>query len=1107
MRKALSLCLSLMLLLNACIGVPSAIAQNTEQALARLDDIQLPPFPQTPPALVVRPDDETPSRALRMSHLKVNVIITGHTAQTSLTMTFRNDLNRVLEGQLYFPLPEGSTVSGYALDINGELVDAVVVDSHEARYIFDSEQRQGIDPGLVQWVKGNNFQTRVWPIPAKGERTVRVTYLSELPTITDKAADAKSAAVYQLPLKGYEKIDNLSVSVHVLGAAQVQLHRSDDWIKSQQAGRDWLVSGELKNGTPKQDLVFTLPSAAQSVHVGKGPKERDTYFVIRDQPVEPRVRWEPAAKGRLAVYWDASHSRSARPDDRDLETLKELIVAYGSGAVDVIAFRQSVDDVITFNIDASNPAASAAKIIRHLKQIPYDGGTNLSLLKITKNHIAQPGARPDVQIGGKVPDYAYSLLFTDGLDTLGDSLPAAVDAPLHIFASDLRANHPLLRHLAATSGGRYFNLNALKASDAVAAMAHPPFCFLRAEYDPKHLADVIPDAAQPVQGTFTFAGKLLVPETTVTLHYGFGDRHPVSTKITLQQAVAANDAGGSLVAHLWAQMKVDSLLAFAERNRDELSAIGKRFGIVTPGSSLLVLETLEQYLEYGIEPPASRKEIHTAWLKLIEDRRVVEKTTRQEKLTGVIEMWKAHVAWHEKEFKYNKDFKWLNGEQLAGLFARAQAIQRELPNANAEKQKELKDELKGILAQVQQQGQGGGAPAPGERVEAVPNFRGAPEFDLNSALPNDPQGGRPATPRAGNTARSSTTLFSDASDEDSAAEGTTGPAIALKEWNPDTPYLKAMKQAGPANAYAVYLDQRNAYAGSPAFFFDTAGYFFKEKQPDLAVRVLTSVLDMQLEDPRLMRIVAYQLQEHGYLDMAINLFEKVLKLRPEEPQSYRDLALALGDRADRLRTGGGNTSATQPGKAFDDYSRAIGLLNEVVVQPWDDRFHGIEIIALIEANRMSTMIGRLPLKLDWIPPIDGRLTKNLDTDVRIVMRWDTDLTDIDLWVIEPSGEQCYYEHPLTTIGGSITRDMTGGYGPEAYSVRKAMPGSYTIKANFYGSSQQTLTGGTTIHATIYTNFSRTNEKKQTLTLRLVAEKDDVDLGAITFGDKTAKPQK
>ena len=49
--------------------------------------------------------------------------------------------------------------------------------------------------------------------------------------------------------------------------------------------------------------------------------------------------------------------------------------------------------------------------------------------------------------------------------------------------------------------------------------------------------------------------------------------------------------------------RVDELLAEPALHRSEITAIGQRFGIVTPETSLIVLETLADYRRYGLTPP------------------------------------------------------------------------------------------------------------------------------------------------------------------------------------------------------------------------------------------------------------------------------------------------------------------------------------------------------------------------------------------------------------------------------------------------------------------------------------------------------------------------
>ena len=110
-----------------------------------------------------------------------------------MTLTFANTENRVLGGEVLFPLPEGATVTGYALEINGLMVEGVAVEKQQARVIYEKELHKRVDPGLVEQAAGNVFRTRLYPVPASGNRSIRVLFVTEVST-------TKSGAAIVLPL-------------------------------------------------------------------------------------------------------------------------------------------------------------------------------------------------------------------------------------------------------------------------------------------------------------------------------------------------------------------------------------------------------------------------------------------------------------------------------------------------------------------------------------------------------------------------------------------------------------------------------------------------------------------------------------------------------------------------------------------------------------------------------------------------------------------------------------------------------------------------------------------------------------------------------------------
>lgn len=257
---------------------------------------------------------------------------------------------------------------------------------------------------------------------------------------------------------------------------------------------------------------------------------------------------------------------------------------------------------------------------------------------------------------------------------------------------------------------------------------------------------------------------------------------------------------------------------------------------------------------------------------------------------------------------------------------------------------------------------------------------------------------------------------------------------------------------------------------SSAFYLDMADFFLERKERKIAVRILSNVAELNLESVPLLRILGHRLDQVGELELAEKVFREVKELRGDEPQSWRDLALILEKRKKN--------------------QEALDLMWIVVANTWNERFPEIQMVVL---NELNALVARKGASLD-LSAIDERLLKKLDCDLRIVLTWDADNTDIDLWVDGPAGERCDYNYNRTMSGGRMSSDFTDGYGPEEFLIRKALPGNYEVRANFYGNRQQVLAGATTVQAVLITNWGRPNEKREAVTLRLKEAEEVVEIG-------------
>ena len=443
---------------------------------------------------------------------------------------------------------------------------------------------------------------------------------------------------------------------------------------------------------------------------------------------------------------------------------------------------------------------------------------------------------------------------------------------------------------------------------------------------------------------------------------------------------AGDGSDGDMIRTYWAQKKVQCLEALPEKNRAELLSTGQTYGLVTPVTSLIVLERLDQYVQYEIPPPESLPEMREQYYDAIEDENAYRVTKKEDKLNYVIDLWEKRKNWWRTYFYYPKDFVYDPDKPMTSTTVSTLAAELGVSPM-----------LRGATISV---------------MPLAAQIDGSGDVLLNGAVPR--------TTAAYDVVVEETSGAGDKS----WGEGSSDPSISIQPWDPDTPYLDALKAAKPGDYFDVYMDQRASYAESPAFYLDCATFFFNAGKTDLAVQVLSNIVELELDDAALLRVAAHKLAQENQLDLSKMLFEEVLEMRPEEPQSYRDLALVL--------------------EQLGEYEKAMDLLAEVVMGDWD-RFFEIEVIALMELNRTYRLakenLGHAPAF-----PLDQRLLKLLDTDLRIVLTWDADLTDMDIWVIEPSGEKAYYGNRLTTIGGARVDGLhqgvrTRGVHPESRHAR------------------------------------------------------------------------
>lgn len=1055
---------------------------------------------------------ESDDKPCTIKRLDLQARVTGLHAEVVQTLEIGNPNRRPISVPISIPMPDGAVVCGYALEIDGQMIDGVVVEQEKARVAFETEQRRGADPGLVEAVRGNLYRTRVYPVPAKGSRSLRLRYVTPL------SFGRGGEAYLDLPLPS-ETPETCSLSIDIEQLAEDDARPIVSGIDGLSLGEQqggWSLHHEVTHLAAHGPLRITLPALPARFVLTERSAVGDVWFVASEK-LSAEVSTEDAPDiTDLTVLWDASGSRAEMDHRREVELVRCYGEAESIKVLRLVVFADRVREMREFSeID---------ELVRYIVNLSYDGATNLAELARALESL------PEACAGAAAG--SACLLFSDGLDTLSDKpleFPEGCDALAVVAGTERDAEA-----LRQACRGLVFGLDQAPHNVRELASAFDPA-------NPQRLLDVrgtgiadVCDTGLMGSGRRCVIGRLVDDEVSLS----FGDD---GTSLSLTGCTART---GDVLAAAWAARRVAQLSVRAIENADELLSLGRRFGVVSPATSLMVLEELDQWLRYDIEPPASWERMHDAWLQARAGRmnlfspQEVQSRHRQ----NLASEWKDTLSWWERS---KEAAVWSRSGTREGSFCprcgspmtRGERFCRtcgfRLPRWTIE------DDFGGGLPDSFSFALPDSAPMPESMPmpDSVPsprslheNHRSRLRLAISDVFDDDERDvsyARGVSRREASApmaamacaSPSDTGAFEasfDLSEEGGFAEETNEQSdvpmssVRVKPWMPNASYLKELDKAfdrGIDAARSEYFKQRTQYRTSPSFFLDCAGWFIAHDDEDFGITVLTNLAELRVDDPALLRVMGWRLRETGRLGQALVALRRVLHMRREDSQSHRDVALVLVESAQAAFAEGDEGEARAYATEAGEFYRHIALT------PWARRPMAIGLFAVEEYNVLRAWADAQSWKCaPELPSLGEDLEGVLDCDLRITLAWDADETDVDIHVTEPSGEEAYYGHHYTTSGGRVSEDITDGFGPELYETRRAQDGIYNIRAHYYASHQQAIFGPATCTLTVYTDWGRPTQAQQVTTTRLDNQKQMIPVGTAAYGaaaqkDGEAEPEK
>jgi tetratricopeptide (TPR) repeat protein len=1001
------------------------------------------------------------SNLVFLEKLSVNVSITGSVATTTWTMTFKNRSSRTLEGELNFPLPQSISVSRYALDINGRMREAVPVEKEKGTRIFENTERRRVDPGLLEKVDGNGFRTRIYPITAGGTRTVLIGYEQEL------SRDQRSNFLYRLPLAFHYPIEEFSVSINVTGSNTRPLfdENTSDALQFDEWKNTWSASRRWKDYKADQSIAIRIPKTDGEAEAMMQQTGNHYFYMVNAFPQQATI--ERKLPQHITLLWDASLSGLSRNLVKELSLLDGYLSRLERADVTLVNFSNTVEEPQVFTI--RNGQWTALRTV--LQRTVFDGATQFGALDLRK-----------------YPCDEY-LLFSDGHSNFGSSDIRLSDHPVYTIVSAASSDFPFLQSIASRSGGECINLENTPVEQAKQQLLVQTLHFLgiRPSAD---LEESYPSIPTPVINGITIAGISYQPVRDLVLQFGYGGKvireqtihlnfarqqisqpePPAAIASSSAPAAIASAPAGPDLSRIWAQKKIAELDTRYEDNEAEIEQLGRRYGIVTRNTSLIVLENINDYITYQVEPPAELREEYD---RIMKARGQIDRQTRQTIVNNAETYFDELLNWWQTT--PNQD-KTTNHNKIKTPTVQFTEPVYRAPHVSKDT---VRYPIRGeaSTASLQEVVVTGYGTSRRTNVSRESRSSGNPvSSGYTTSSDNATASGLVAVPVPDNERRPGNERLLEKKigslNDTPPGDGTFTP------WKADlhTDYLDKLKAAAPADQYIVYLRLRKEYSNTPLFYFNTAGFFLAAGKKALGLKILSNIAELDVENYELYKLLGYKLKELNETAAACSIFKKVLDWRPFEPQSYRDYGLALQDAG--------------------FYQRALDTLYLAMIKNYDANvaalYPGFEETLLPEINSL------IALKKDKIDHsrIPKNILTNMPVDIRVVLNWNMNNTDIDLWVTDPDNEKCYYSHRNTAIGGRISQDFTRGLGPEQFLLKKAVKGKYKVEVNYYGDTQVKLAGTTTIMVEVYTSYGTPGQTRRIMTLQMLPGSN----GAVFVGE-------
>ncbi|HUT32157.1 MAG TPA: VIT domain-containing protein [Planctomycetota bacterium] len=568
------------------------------------------PEHETLGTLVARVDGKDVPLTVK-SH-KVTVTIRDQVAYTLIDEEFHNHTGRRLEGTFYYPLPADASISRFAMYVGDTLMEGEMVERFRAREVYESIVRARRDPALLEWMGGNQFKARVFPIEAHSAKRVLLGYTQVLPIergIIRYTYPLKSEKLTKNPL-GYLRIDLDAHSTPGMAEFGSPTHHCQ--IKTDEhSGR---ASFEARDYVPSRDFIASyrvLGPKAQLYTAGHWREDDGGYFLAFIAPSAVADLGDSDAQALPAdVLLMVDTSASMAGDDFAIaRRLVGTLLNFLGDQDRVNLVPYDVEPRLVFPSFVANTAENRQRAAEALGTVEPFGASDLGAA------LAAAGKAIEGKRETRV------IYIGDGVATMGVTEPAELLEAAKAAFADKRVRASVLaigseydqtfvEGFARQFGGVADVVSSSRplgeiVTDLVADSFRPMVTDLQVSFEGVEVRGIYPQPLPNVRvgGQLVVSGRYDKPGKGRMIVTGLCGLDVWRREIELD--LPGEKGANTFLPRLWARRAMDDLLYRIGRGEKALVPqvmdLSLRYRLMSPYTSFLVLETEEDYRRFGID--------------------------------------------------------------------------------------------------------------------------------------------------------------------------------------------------------------------------------------------------------------------------------------------------------------------------------------------------------------------------------------------------------------------------------------------------------------------------------------------------------------------------